>query len=48
MVQVGFLEEVESKPSFLVGFSTGVCFLGEKHVSSKWSSLVGVRPLSAG
>lgn len=24
MVQVGFLEEVESKPSFLVGFSTGV------------------------
>lgn len=45
MVQVGFLEEVESKPSFLVGFSTGVCFLGG---TSKWSSLVGVRPLSVG
>lgn len=34
MIQVGFLEEVESKPSFLVGFSTGVFPLRKEEIVS--------------
>lgn len=47
MVQVGFLEEVESKTKF----SSRIfywCISPKKGGNSKWSSLVGVRPLSVG